>query len=720
MWCTSCAWLIERALLAEKGVLAAEAMFASDVVRVRYSPQHLPPSRIADSIRSLGYAAEECRGLEGRTDDTLRRDLLLRLGVAAFLWINVMTLSFVIYVGYFEAVHPAAGRLMPFLLMALSAPAVFWSAQPVLRAAWLGVRQLAVRVELLLALGMCSAWAYSAVEAISGGQHIYFDTACAISTLVLAGKLLEHGAKQRASRAVGLLYRTMPRKARLVLDGQERFVATEELRQGMIFAVRPGERIPADGIVVEGASHVDESMVTGESAPVRRGGGDRVLGGSLNSDGVLRVQATSAGGGSTLGNIISAVGSALTNRSQAERTADGAARAFVPAVIALALFTFVYFGLKGDAGAALIRAIAVLVIACPCSLGIATPLALTATVGRAASRGILVNDVRALETIRRVDVLVLDKTGTVTEGEFQLLETSPPELDRSLLASVASLEANSEHPIGRAMARWASQEGLRPLAASGVRVRKGAGIEGKAGGREIFAGNRALAAERGARIPVTLEAVASGWQNEGHSVVFVGCGTSVCGALALGDRIRPDAASLVRGMASRGIRTLLVSGDSEATTAAVARAIGVSEFRGAVQPGVKSAVVRELQQHGLTVAMVGDGINDAPALACADLGIALGSGTDLAMKAAPVVLMNNSLDRIPEVFDLARRALAVVRQNLFWAFAYNTVGISLAVAGILNPIVAAGAMVLSSLSVIANSLRVGRPRDRWPAPANDK
>jgi heavy metal translocating P-type ATPase len=708
MWCTSCAWLIERAVCSERGVVGAEVIFASDLVRVRYNPQVIPPSRIAAIIDSLGYRAEECRGLGGRQEDTVRRDLLLRMGVAAFLWLNVMTFSLVVYVGYFEVVNEAARRMIPLVLMVLSAPAVFWSAAPILRAAWFGLRRGVIRVELLLALGILAAWGYSSSQAIAGGDHIYFDTACAIVTLLLAGKLLEHGAKQRTARAVELLYRLMPRKARVLRDGRERFVSIEALQSGMLFLVKPGERVPADGTVQEGESFVDESILTGESRPIERRTGDNVVGGSLNTGGVLKVSASAVGTQSTLSQIIRSVEAALASRSDLERTVDRLARAFVPAVIVLAVASAIFvFVLTGDAETALVRAIAVLVIACPCALGIATPLALTGAVGQASRRGILVNDVRVLETVRRVDVVLLDKTGTVTEGRFQLTGSLG---DMEVLSAVVSLETNSEHPIGQALTLWARGSGLlagSASAGSGITVRSGSGIEGHVMNRDVFAGNRALALSRGAGIPAALEKQAREWEGAGYTVVFFGEGQTVAGVLAFGDRIRPDAAGLVRDLGKRGIRTVLISGDSRETTSAVAAAIGVGDYRAEIPPVGKASVVREFQKSGLVVAMAGDGINDAPALAQADLGIALGSGSDLAMKAAPMVLMNNSLGRLPEAFDLAARTFAIVRQNLFWAFIYNVAGITLAITGMLNPIMAAGAMVLSSLSVLSNSLRIG-------------
>jgi heavy metal translocating P-type ATPase len=716
MWCASCGWLIEHALVRERGVLTAEVMFASDLVKVKYCPQYIPPDRVPDRIAALGYHASEFDG-QRESDGRERRDLLLRIGVAFFLWLNVMTLSLVIYASYWEAISDTARRLVPLVLMALTTPALFYSAWPILRSAVIGLRTFTLRMEALLALGISAAYVYSAVQAISGGNHLYFDTACAIITLVLLGKLLERGAKERTQHSISLLYRMMPKKARLLRDGVEHFVAVEALEPGMVFVVKDGERIPADGVVVCGRSHVDESVLTGESAPQGRGPGNEVIGGSLNTGGVLDIRASRSASAGALAQMIRAVESAMSSRSNIERLVDRVSRVFVPVVIVIAAATVIGAVVSGlPVAQALLRGIAVLVIACPCALGMATPLALTAAVGAAARRGILVSDNRVLETIRDVDVVVLDKTGTVTQGDFTVREfvLSPmlmaagsggDSYEQDWLSAVASLEVYSEHPLGRAVTTHAQTAGVAVQPASEVEIVKGMGIRGTVGGRRVLAGNRrmmdGLVWESG------LEDRAAGWESQGYTVAFFGWEGVVAGAIALGDGLRPDAAHLVAELKRRGIQTALISGDAPATTAAIAASIGVDSFRAGVLPKGKLDAIRAWQAEGKTVAMVGDGVNDAPALATANLGIALGTGSDLAMQAAPVVLMTPSLDRVVEVFDISRATLRVVRQNLFWAFCYNSVGITLAVLGILNPILAAAAMVLSSVSVIGNSLRLG-------------
>jgi len=692
MWCTSCGWLIEHALARVRGVRSAEVLFASDLLKVRYCPQYLPPERIVERVNRLGYRASESAGAAGAADSE-RKDLLLRTGIAAFLSMNAMMFSLVVYASYFERIT-GFGRYIPFVLMALATPSVFYCAAPILRIAWSGARMGVLRMESLLAMGILTTYGYSVVLAFSGGTRVYFDTACAIVTLVLTGKTIERGAKEKTARAIAMLYRLMPNKARLLFEGRERFVSLEALRPGARFRVKSGERIPADGVVVEGRSHADESVLTGESAPRPKGPGDAVICGSVNTGGVLEIAATRVGADSTLAQIVRTVEQAAASRTQVERAVDRAARLFVPAVLALAALTFAGWEWRtGKPADALMHGIAVLVIACPCALGIATPLALTAAVAAASRRGILVSDTRVLETIRKVDMVVLDKTGTATEGEFALLETVG---DASRMAELAALEACSEHPLAKAITYGHTPPNRN---ATDVTIHAGMGISGVVGGVRYFVGNRRLVETLSSEPNTPL-------RPRPGTVAYFGWDGAVQGEMIFGDRIRPDAPALCANLQKRGVRTMLLSGDSSAATEAIAAAIGADAWAAEATPARKVEIIRELQQRGDVVAMIGDGVNDAPSLAQADLGIALGSGADIAMMAAPLVLMGASLGGVIETLDLARRTFRIVRQNLFWAFAYNVAGMTLAAAGVLNPILAAGAMVLSSLSVIGNSRRL--------------
>jgi len=733
MWCTSCAWLIEHALAAVPGVVKAEASFASDLVKVQYHPQILPTERIVGRIASLGYKAQKYAG-ESDAADAERRYLIIRTGLAAFLWANVMSFSLVLYACYFEQISGSVRRGLPFVLMALATPVVFYCAQPVLRLAWRGLLNRAIRMESLLALGILAAYGYSVAQAFRGEIHLYFDTATVIVVLVLAGKLIEHGAKGKVFQWIILLHRMMPNKVRLLAKGTERFVSVGALEPGQTFVVKAGERIPADGLVVEGESHADESLLTGESAPVRKSPGETVAAGSINLDGILNIQATNSASDSTLSRIIFLVEQALSSRTDLERTVDRVSRIFVPCVVLIALLTFFLTWTAGTAtlAHALMRAITVLVIACPCALGLATPLAITAAYGAALRRGILVRDSRVLETLRKIDTVILDKTGTVTEGKFSLLELVPcqracaqgvfvgahsgqdiqnaPRLesDDEALSLLASLERYSEHPLGKAVAEFARRQHTTLHDATALEIHKGRGMTGIVNEKHVFIGNRRLTKELGIEIDVSSARQAPHWEEEGKTVCFVGWDGELRALAAFGDKLKPEAIDLVRDLKRRGLQVHLVSGDARATTNWIASCLGTDSCEAEVLPEEKAGSVRRLQERGSVVAMVGDGINDAPALAQADLGIAMGSGTDIAMKAAAVVLMNASLPKILDVFDLSQKAMRVVRQNLFWAFFYNTIGITLAVAGILNPIMAASAMLLSSVSVVANSMRLAR------------
>ena len=739
MWCTSCAWLIEYAIGKVHGVISVEASFATDLAKIKYQPQLIPPSHLIDRIASLGYEASEFRPDAG-SNDSEKRTLLLRLGLAGFLWMNVMYLSMTFYISFFEHISDSIRRYIPFIVWGLATPVVFYSGYPILRLAWRGLRNRTIRAEALLSLGILAAYSFSIVQAFRGDPHIYFDTACVIVTLVLAGKMIERNAKERASRWITQLHRWMPNKVRLLAGGEERFASIDALEPGQIFVTKAGEHISADGVVAAGESHADESLLTGESTPVAKRPGDEVVAGSINVDGVLRIRATHTASTSTLARVVAMVEQALSRRSSLERTVDRVSKVFVPSVVGAAVLTFVLLWLTKSASLAtsLMRAITMLVIACPCALGLATPLAITAAMGSASRRGILFHDSEVLETLCTVDAVVLDKTGTATEGTFAVLdfvlskqgfpalvaagaEGERPEIngfDREseafalaemhlkALALIGSLEQYSEHPLGRALVAFAKQEGASLGGASEIEILKGCGITGMVDGRRAFIGSRRLMGERGMILSPEAEDEAREWESQGKTVVFFGWDGEMRGRAALGDRIRSNAREVIGQLKREGISVYLVSGDSEITTRSVAASIRADHYHSEVLPEGKAEFVKALQRDGAVVAMVGDGINDAPALVQADLGVAMGSGADIAVRAAAVVLMKSSLDKIPEIFTLATKTIRIIRQNLFWAFFYNVIGISLAIAGVLNPILAAGAMLLSSASVVINSMRL--------------
>lgn len=710
MWCSACSWLIEHSLNNERGVVSAEAFFTSDLVKVKYCPQFLPPERLTKRIEQLGYKASEYDP-DNETAAAEKRDLVMRIGVSAFLWLNIMTFGMALYVGYFEEISPSVRYFFPFMLAILAAPIMFYSAKPINHLAWTGLKNRTIRMETLLATGIWAAYIYSIIQAFRGNIHVYFDTAAAIVTLVLLGKLMEKGAKERTTRSISMLYRMMPKKVRLFAENIEKFVAIDALNLGDIFLVKAGERIPADGIVVDGESHTDESLLTGESNPIGKKIGSNVVSGSLNVGNVLQIKATKVGQDTTLSQIIKLVESAVSSRSHLERTVDKISRIFVPSVIIVAVITFAIlwgFGFT-TLEEGLMRAITILVIACPCALGLATPLAITAAVGTSSNNGILVSDSSVLEKVRNLHVVIFDKTGTITEGKFELLDVAladeNTDFEIDYLPLIASLEKFSEHPLGNAVVRYAENK-VELAETKDVEILKGLGIIGKVDGKEVFVGNQRLLSEKYTLIENSLETKTHDWETVGKTVAYFGIGNELKGAISFGDVVKSDAKEIISELKQRNIKTMIISGDSEATTRYVADLVGADEFKAGALPIDKTNAISELQQKRLSVAMIGDGINDAPALAQADLGIAMGSGTDIAMKAADIVLMSNNLEKILTVFDLSKKTFRVVRQNLFWAFFYNTLGMSLAITGILNPIMAAGAMLLSSLSVIGNSMRL--------------
>jgi len=739
MWCSACAWLIERGLRSLPGVVSADVFFASDLAKITYCPQSLPPDHIAARIRKLGYEASEYAG-DNNGVRSESRDLLVRLGVAAFLWANIMGFSTILYVGYFEQIAASASRVLPFVLWLLCTPLVFYCAWPILRTAALGVRNLQVRMESLLALGILSAYLLSAVQTVRGQTHLYFDTAAAIVTLVLAGKMVERAAKDRASRSIALLYRLMPKKVRVLTSAGERFVSIDALTTGQGFLVKAGERFPADGVVVDGETYVDESLLSGESAPVLKRTGDAVASGSLNAGGVIHVRATRIGDDSALAQIIHLVERALASRAPIERTVDRVCRIFVPSVVLLALVEFaVLLAMHAGVVPAMLRATTLLVIACPCALGLATPLAITAAVGRAAQQGLLITDSRVLESMGKIDVVVLDKTGTVTRGDFRLAEVSlarahaetfamaatgsgladlPAEHKseeiflEEFLPVLAGIENYSEHLLGRAVTQYALDHRVVALDAADIEIHKGAGISGNVCGRQVFIGNQRMMTMGCCRMDAEAETRMREFQEAGRTIALFGWDGTVQGVLGFGDQIKDGAAKMVEGLRARGLVVKMVTGDAWPTAAVVARQIGVDDFTAEATPAGKARIVEELQQAGTKVALIGDGVNDAPALAQADLGIAMGTGADIAMGAAPVVLVSGSLARLEDAFRLSEKTTRVVRQNLFWAFFYNAIGIALALTGVVTPIFAAAAMFLSSTSVVANSMRLTRQEGR--------
>jgi Cu+-exporting ATPase len=618
-----------------------------------------------------------------------------------------------------EMWRPLHGRAFVWLQLALATPVVLWGGWPFFARGWASLAARRLNMFTLIALGTGAAYGSSALATFRGGP-LYFETAAVIVTLVLLGQVLELRARSRTGAAIRALLGLAPKTARRIdAAGGEADVPLEAVGAGDRLRIRPGEKIPVDGVVLEGRSAVDESMLTGEPLPVEKNAGDRVVGATVNQTGSLVIRAEKVGAETLLAQIVRMVAEAQRSRAPIQRLADQVAAWFVPAVVAAALLSFAVWALVGPEprlAHALVNAVAVLIIACPCALGLATPMSIMVATGRGAAAGVLFKNAEAIEKLRQVDTLVVDKTGTLTEGRPQLVavEALAGSSEDELLRLAASLERGSEHPLAAAIVAGAESRGLALAAPERFASHTGRGITGAIGGSKVALGNLRLLGELGID-PGPLPARAERLRAAGQTALFVAVDGAAAGLLAVADPIKPTTPEAIRRLHEDGLRIVMLSGDSRTTAAAVAAQLGIDEVIAEVLPDEKAAHVRRLQGEGRTVAMAGDGVNDAPALAQAEVGIAMGTGTDVAIESAGVALVRGDLRGIVRARALSRATLRNIRQNLFFAFAYNTLGVPVA-AGVLypafglllSPMLAAAAMSLSSVSVIANALRLRR------------
>ncbi|MDQ1303520.1 MAG: P-type Cu+ transporter, partial [Pseudomonadota bacterium] len=610
-------------------------------------------------------------------------------------------------------------HLPAWLELLLATPVQFVIGARFYRSAWHAIRARAGNMDVLVVLGTTAAYGYSVYLLATLGfseasGRLYFEASVVIITLVLLGKFLESRAKRGTTAAIRQLMELRPQTARVrQANGDEREIPINDVRSGDRIIVRPGERIPVDGLVHTGRSEVDESLISGESLPVDKQGGSRVTGGSINGTGLLQIRATAVGADSTLAKIIRLVENAQSGKAPVQRLVDRISAIFVPVVVLLACLTFIaWFLSTGNFEHSLVSAVAVLVIACPCALGLATPTAIMTGTGAGARAGILIKDVEALERAHRIDTVVFDKTGTLTAGRPAVVGIHVLRGDEDdMLQLAASVQQGSEHPLARAIIEHAGARGLKSRAVAEFRSHTGSGVTGTVDGREILLGNRQLLA--GQQIDGDSAAgIAADYEQQAKTAVYVADRRGVIGILAIADPLRPEAITAIASLRGMGIRTLMLSGDAEAVAAAIGQQAGVDEARGGVQPEGKAAAIKALHAAGRVVGMIGDGINDAPALAVADVGIAMGTGTDIAMETAGITLMRPDPRLVAAAIDISRATFGKIRQNLFWAFIYNLVGIPAAALGYLSPALAGAAMAMSSVSVVCNSLLLRRWRPR--------
>ncbi len=723
MTCASCVARVEKALLKVPGVSAAAVNLATERASVD-TLSTVPVAALLAAVEKAGYAARDSTDAAQTTCAKRRAwPQWLPVAVAAALSLPLLLPMLL---------QPFGIRWMldGGLQLALATPVQFVLGWRFYRAGWHALRAGTGNMDLLVALGTSAAYGLSLYllwrHAGPGMPHLYFEASAVVITLVLLGKWLETRAKRQTTDAIRALNALRPATARVQRDGAEIELPVERVRVGDVVVVRPGERIPVDGEVLSGRSHVDEALITGESMPVAKAVGARVTGGAVNGEGLLQMRTLAVGAETTLARIIRLVESAQAAKAPIQRLVDRISAVFVPVVLGIALLTLLGWGLVGGAGwePALLNAVAVLVIACPCALGLATPTAIMAGTGVAAQHGILIKDAQALELAHAVGTVAFDKTGTLTEGRPTLVAAlGAPGQDRdTLLRLAAALQQGSEHPLARAVLQRAAAEKLTLPSATDTQALPGRGLQAVVDGRRLALGSGRLLRERGVEAGA-LAAEAARLEAEGRTVSWLlretDGGAELLGLLAFGDALKPSAREAVARLRDSGIRTVLLTGDNRGSAMAVAGELGIDEVHAEVLPGDKAQAVQALRNAGAVVAMVGDGINDAPALAAADVGIALSTGTDVAMETAGITLMRGDPGLVADALDVSRLTYATLRRGLFWAFAYNVVGIPLAAAGLLNPVIAGAAMAFSSVSVVGNALLLRRWRPRLATGAAD-
>lgn len=709
MHCAACARRVETSLAALQGVREAAVNLATERATVAHESDKINTEQLIEAVVNLGYGASEVVDTtEARDKEKIARETEIRHQTVRFVLAALLSLPLLLGM-FVHMLDLEAGRFLldPYLQFVLATPVQLVAGWQFYRGSYNALKSRSANMDVLIALGTTAAYVYSTIITFFGEGDVYFETSALVITLILLGKLLEAIAKGRTSEAIRKLIGLQPRTARVVRDGVEIDVPIEQVVVGDIVVTRPGERIPVDGVIIEGSSAVNESMLTGESVPVDKTIGDEVVGGTINEHGSFRFRATKVGKDTVLSQIVRLVEEAQGSKAPIQRLADVVSGYFVPAVVAVAVLTFaVSYGLGVGFTQALTRFTAVLVIACPCSLGLATPTAIMVGTGKGAEKGILIRSGEHLEKIHKVDTIVLDKTGTITKGEPEVTNVVELRFSRpDLLRLAAAAERDSEHPLAAAVVRYVDKEGIDIPSPSGFKAIPGEGVEATVEGKRVLVGNERLMSESSIDTSAANELLGK-LEHEGKTVMIVAVDHEVAGLIAVADTVKGTSRPAIQALKHMGITVYMLTGDNERTARAIASQVDIDEVLAEVLPEHKAEQIQKLQREGKSVAMVGDGINDAPALAVADVGIAIGTGTDIAMEAADITLMSGDLHGIAAAIRLSRQTMRIIKQNLFWAFAYNSIGIPIAALGYLSPIIAGAAMALSSVSVVTNSLRL--------------
>jgi heavy metal translocating P-type ATPase len=711
MWCPSRAWLLEEVLGRMPGVILAEVAFVSDVLTLKYLPHLVSPAEIVSRVQRLGYwlGTFQTSGVsEGKR-------LILRLGITAILTANIMMVSLAVYSGFFQELSRNSLNYFSYPLLVMGTFVLFYGGLPILKRGLAALSYLSPSMDTLIALGALSAYLYSVAQVARGGLHLYFDTASMLITFVLFGRYVEIRARERVSAGIGGLRRVACGKVRIDKDGREGWTGADTMRPGDLFRAFTGDAIPLDSRVIGGVGLIDQSFLTGESRPRVLSPGDPVAGGSMVREGRLLLETERTAAESLVGQIVATVEDAIGRKNNYELLAERMSRLLVPAVLCLAAATGLVTWLRHvPADEVLLRSLTVLLISCPCALGLAIPLAKVAVIDLARRQGILVRDPDALERLKDVDTIVFDKTGTLTEGNFSLQKVVSAESDEAdLFARLAAVEAQAQHFLTREIVREAQKRAVGIDKAEGFESFVGLGVKGGVRGVEVYIGSRPFMEQNRLEIGRDFGDEALTLGEDGKTVVFFGWVGRARGFLAFGDPIRPGARELVHELRDRGVDVWLVSGDSDATTRAVAKSLGIGRVSARALPGDKVKLIKTLQDQGHSVAMIGDGFNDAGALAESDVGGAFGAGVNLIRKASDLTFLSPEPGRLLDARALSFLAANTIRQNLFFAFVYNLIAIPVAAFGLLNPFMAVIAMFASSLTVTANTLRIFR-RDVIP------